>query len=137
MFYKSILKRLAKNGIFTVYMKALVSWKWDTSEITWSAEYQCKIERSDMYSYLYRCYNNLLTLEGYNNLFTLEVWKINTRITKLFFVTRLTGGGVLQPLPRFSEPNPRWNWFWYQLVGMEFFYSNIPKWVQSAKALRS
>ena len=34
---------------------------------------------------------------------------INPRLTKLFFVTRLTkraGGVVTTPLPRFSEPNP-------------------------------
>ena len=31
--------------------------------------------------------------------------KVNPRLTKLFFVTRLTkGGGCFNPLPRFSEP---------------------------------
>ena len=29
----------------------------------------------------------------------------NPRLTKLFFVTRLTKGGCYNPLPRFSEPN--------------------------------
>ena len=61
----------------------------------------------------------------------------NPRLTKLFFVTRLTKGGCYNPLPRFSEPNPLWNWFWYQKVDMDLLYPYIPKWVQSAKALRS
>ena len=51
---------------------------------------------------------------------TQKFWKIesavtfNPRLTKLFFVTRLTKGGCYNPLPRFSKPNPLWNWFWYQ-----------------------
>ena len=42
--------------------------------------------------------------------------RFNPCLTKLFFVTRLTGGGggSCNPLPRFSEANPLWNWFWYQ-----------------------
>ena len=31
---------------------------------------------------------------------------INPRLTKLFFVTRLTKGGCYNPLPRFFKPNP-------------------------------
>ena len=38
--------------------------------------------------------------------------EFNPRLTKLLFVTRLTKGGCYNPLPRFSEPNPLWNWFW-------------------------
>ena len=62
-------------------------------------------------------------------IFTLYKWKwrfwklfayirynrvINPRLTKLFFVTRLTKGGCYNHLSRFSEQNPLWNWFWYQ-----------------------
>ena len=44
-----------------------------------------------------------------------RIYVFNPRLTKLFFVTRLTkGGGCYNPLPRFSKPNPLWNWFWYQ-----------------------
>ena len=31
---------------------------------------------------------------------------LNPRLTKSFFVTRLTKGGCYNPLPRFSKPNP-------------------------------
>ena len=62
---------------------------------------------------------------------------INPRLTKPFFVTRLTNGGCYNPLPKFSKPNPLWNWFWHQYVGMDLLYPYIPKWVQSVKALRS
>ena len=36
----------------------------------------------------------------------------NPRLTKLFFVTRLTReGGCYNPLPRFSLLNPLWTWY--------------------------
>ena len=47
---------------------------------------------------------------------------VNSRVSLLpssnqaiFCNTSKQGGGCCcNPLPRFSEPNPLWNWFWYQ-----------------------
>ena len=69
-----------------------------------------------------------------------EPWKLNTYPSSnkaILCNTSNQGGGGCCNLPRFSEPNPLWNWFLYQKVGMEFLYSYIPKSVKSAKALRS
>ena len=46
-------------------------------------------------------------------------------------------GGWCNQLPRFSQLNPLWTLFWYQLIGIDLFYPYIPKWAQSAKTLRS
>ena len=44
----------------------------------------------------------------FSTLVSFETSKLsfNPRLTKLFFVTRLTTGGCYNSLPRFSEPNP-------------------------------
>ena len=60
-----------------------------------------------------------------------------TLVSPSYFCNTSNQGGCYNPLPRFSEQNPLWNWFWCQLVGMDLLYPYIPKWVQSAKALRS
>ena len=62
---------------------------------------------------------------------------INPRLTKLFFVTRLTRGVVATPSIDFPNRTPYEIGFGIHRYGMDLLYSNIPKWVQSAKSLRS
>ena len=56
---------------------------------------------------------------------------LNPRLTKLFFVTRLTKGVVATPSLDFPNRTP------YEIDFGINLYSYILKWVQSAKALRS
>ena len=43
---------------------------------------------------------------------------VNPRLTNVFFVTRLTNGGVVATPLNFRKPRSLWTWFWYRRIGL-------------------
>ena len=97
---------------------------WRDSNVIWSSVVLILVSMDRGGSYLYtgskyrgiRCSIQKIQGGGCNNTLRRTCYKkylrrtrVNPRLAKLFFVTRLTKGGCYNPLPRFSKPNPLWN----------------------------
>ena len=65
-----------------------------------------------------------------------KFWSINPRLTKPFFVTRLTKGGCCNPLPKFSILNALYPYVCYQCIAMGLLFPYIPKKVQTSHVWR-